>query len=85
VRVAGVLLTFAYLIVPAVCGVMLARTWMRQLVIGWATAALASLLGLWASYRLDLPTGAAIVCVCGLLLVLVALYAAVRRTRAPVT
>ena len=85
VRVAGVLLTFAYLIVPAVCGVMLARTWMRQLVIGWATAALASLLGLWASYRLDLPTGAAIVCVCGLLLVLVALYAAVRRTTATVT
>ncbi|MGI8618430.1 MAG: metal ABC transporter permease [Gemmatimonadaceae bacterium] len=85
VRVAGVLLTFAYLIVPAVCGVMLARTWMRQLVIGWATAALASLLGLLASYRLDLPTGAAIVCVCGLLLVLVALYAAVRRTRAAAT
>jgi len=79
VRVAGVLLTFAYLIVPAVCGVMLAQRWMRRLAIGWGVAATASLLGLWASYRLDLPTGAAIVCACGLLLVLVSAFVAVRR------
>ena len=79
VRVAGVLLTFAYLIVPAVCGVMLADRWMRRLAIGWAVAAAASLLGLWASYRLDLPTGAAIVWACGLLLVLVSVFVVVRR------
>ena len=69
VRVAGVLLTFAYLIVPAVCGVMLAEGWTAWLAIGFGTATAASLLGLWASYRLDLPTGAAIVCACGLLLI----------------
>ena len=68
VRIAGVLLTFAYLIVPAVCGVMLAQTWMRRLVIGWGIAAIASLIGLSLSYWLDLPTGAAIVCASGLLL-----------------
>jgi len=79
VRVAGVLLTFAYLIVPAVCGVMLAHRWMRRLAIGWGIAAAASLLGLWTSYRLDLPTGAAIVCACGLLLVLVSFFAVARR------
>ncbi len=79
VRVAGVLLTFAYLIVPAVCGVMLAHRWMRRLAIGWGIAATASLLGLWTSYRLDLPTGAAIVCACGLLLVLVSFVAVARR------
>src|SRR3970040_1419687 len=38
VRVAGVLLTFAYLIVPAVCGVMLAQRWMHPLAIGWRVA-----------------------------------------------
>ncbi len=79
VRLAGVLLTFAYLIVPAVCGVMLAKRWLRQLAIGWVIAAAASLLGLWASYRLDLPTGAAIVVVCGVLLVIVSIVASVRR------
>ena len=75
VRVAGVLLTFAYLIVPAVCGVMLARTWLMRLIVGASIATAASLLGLWASYRLDLPTGAAIVCACGLLLVIASVVA----------
>ena len=79
VRLAGVLLTFAYLIVPAVCGVMLARRWVSRLAIGWGVAAAASLLGLWASYRLDLPTGAAIVAMCGILLVLVSMFARLRR------
>lgn len=84
VRVAGVLLTFAYLIVPAVCGVMLAEGWKQRLAIGWGIAATASLAGLWASYRLDLPTGAAIVCACGAALVIVAVIAAVRRRSGPV-
>jgi zinc/manganese transport system permease protein len=80
VRVAGVLLTFAYLIVPAVCGVMLARQWKTRLAIGFATATAASLLGLWTSYRLDLPTGAAIVCACGLLLAVVSAAVVIRGT-----
>jgi len=78
VRVAGVLLTFAYLIVPAVCAVMLADRWGGRLAVGWVIAATASLVGLFASYQLDLPTGAAIVCACGLLLVLVGIIAGVR-------
>jgi zinc/manganese transport system permease protein len=75
--------TFAYLIVPAVCGVMLARRWLGRLLVGWAVAASASLLGLWASYQLDLPTGAAVVVACGLLLAVVSLVAIVRRASAP--
>jgi zinc/manganese transport system permease protein len=75
VRVAGVLLTFAYLIVPAVCGVMLAEGWIRRLLVGWGTAALASLTGLFFSYRLDLPTGAAIVVANGLLLAVASIFA----------
>jgi zinc/manganese transport system permease protein len=79
VRMAGVLLTFAYLIVPAVCAVMLAGTWARRLIIGWIVAASASLIGLWSSYKLDLPTGAAIVVACGLLLAIVSTMASFRR------
>lgn len=78
VRVAGVLLTFAYLIVPAVCAVMLADRWLPRLLIGGALAAVASLIGLYASYRMDLPTGAAIVCACGLILVIVGAIAGLR-------
>ncbi len=79
VRVAGVLLTFTYLIVPAVCGVSVAKTWKGRLIVGWIVAAISSLLGLIASYQLDLPTGAAIVCACGLMLVLVSMYASMRK------
>ncbi|HEX2724076.1 MAG TPA: metal ABC transporter permease [Gemmatimonadaceae bacterium] len=79
VRVAGVLLTFAYLIVPAVCATMLTERWGRRLLLGWIVAAVSSLLGLWTSYQLDLPTGAAIVCASGILLAVVSIFASTRR------
>lgn len=79
VRIAGVLLTFAYLIVPAVCGTMLATKWINRLIVGWIVAVASSLLGLWLSFSLDLPTGAAIVCACGLALVVVGSISALRR------
>src|SRR5256885_3636368 len=71
VRLGGVLLTFAYLIVPAVCATILSGEWRNRLIIGWAIAAIASVAGLWASYKMDLPTGAAIVVASGLLLAIV--------------
>jgi len=80
VRLGGVLLTFSYLIVPAVCGTILATEWPKRLAIGWGVAAAASLLGLWASYKMDLPTGAAIVVASGLLLLVVGVVHATRRT-----
>ena len=82
VRIAGVLLTFAYLIVPAVCGTMLSSQWSRKLIIGWLIAVSASLIGLWTSYKVDLPTGAAIVCASGLLLAVVGVIVSLRGARA---
>ncbi len=79
VQIAGVLLTFAYLIVPAVSGTMLATQWGKRLIAGWVVACISSLVGLWASYQMDLPTGAAIVCASGLILAVVALIASRRR------
>ena len=78
VRVAGVLLTFAYLIVPAVCAVTLATRWITRLAVGWGVGAASSVIGLTASFSLDLPTGAAIVCACGLALVVVFLASTLR-------
>jgi zinc/manganese transport system permease protein len=73
VRLAGVLLVFSYLIVPATVGALLARSVGRRLAIGWAFGAVVSALGLVASFVGDLPTGAAIVSTFGLALLLVAL------------
>ena len=58
---------------------MLAKQWMGRLVVGWIVAAIASLIGLSASYLLDLPTGAAVVCACGLLLALVSIFVGFRK------
>jgi len=79
VQIGGVLLVFSYLIVPAVCASYLATRVSALLAIGWITATLASVIGLYAAYRLDLPTGAAIVCVLGLALILAASIAKFRK------
>jgi zinc/manganese transport system permease protein len=72
VRIAGVLLVFTYLIVPAVCGMNLATSLGKRLLIGWAIALIGGVAGLYFSYRWDLPSGAAIVCTFGVLLILIA-------------
>ena len=84
VRVAGVLLVFSYLIVPAVIGTWLAVTTARRLAIGWAVGVVVSVAGLGASFVWDLPTGATIVAAFGVLLALVALGRALRSLGAQV-
>ncbi len=75
VRIAGVLLVFSYLIVPAVCGINLAQRMPNRLLIGWLIALLGGVAGLFLSYWWDLPSGAAIVFTFGALLILVSLLA----------
>ncbi|MGE5214888.1 MAG: metal ABC transporter permease [Nitrospirota bacterium] len=73
VRIAGVLLVFSYLIVPAVCGINLADRTLNRLLIGWFIALIGGIAGLFFSFWWDLPSGAAIVCTFGGLLILVSL------------
>jgi zinc/manganese transport system permease protein len=69
VHIGGVLLVFSYLIVPAACATYVSTSLPVRLVIGWVFATLASMGGLYASFHLDVPTGAAIVCVLGVALI----------------
>jgi zinc/manganese transport system permease protein len=69
VRIAGVLLVFSYLIVPALAGILLGRTVTQKLVIGWAFGTLVSVIGMTASAIFDFPTGATVVCAFGLTLI----------------
>ena len=55
------------------CANLLVETLAVQLVVGWLIATVAGVGGLYASYRLDLPTGAAVVCALGAALLLVAI------------
>jgi zinc/manganese transport system permease protein len=68
VAIAGVLLVFSFLIIPAAIGVMFASSFARQLAIGWIAGIVTSAAGLAASFALDLPTGAAMVCAFGVAL-----------------
>src|SRR5262249_23081606 len=65
VALAGVLLVFSFLIIPAAIGVLYAGTLARQLAIGWVVGTVTSAVGLAASFAFDLPTGATIVCASG--------------------
>jgi len=73
VRVAGVLLVFGFLIVPAVIGTLLGKSFISRLTIGWITGVLVSLIGSYLSYALDFPTGGMVVVTLGVALLVVAL------------
>src|ERR1700726_3557513 len=70
VAIAGVLLVFCYLVVPSVGAMLFADRIGRRLAIGWTMGTLVSALGVYFSVQLDLPTGAAIVCTFGAVLII---------------
>jgi zinc/manganese transport system permease protein len=69
VAIAGVLVVFSFLVIPAVISFLFSREPKRLLLIAWGTGTLATLIGLTASYQWDLPTGPVVVCACALVLV----------------
>ena len=69
VAIAGVLLVFCYLVVPSVGAMLFADRIGRRLAIGWIMGTLVSALGVYFSVLFDLPTGAAIVCTFGAVLI----------------
>ncbi|PYL79645.1 MAG: hypothetical protein DMF27_00600 [Verrucomicrobia bacterium] len=74
VRIAGVLLVFSYLIAPAVCRINLADRIGNRLLIGWIIALIGGVAGLFLSFWWDLPSGAAIVCTFGAILIIISIY-----------
>jgi zinc/manganese transport system permease protein len=72
VRVAGVLLVFAYLVVPAAIASLFVQSLRARLALGWVLGAAVSAAGLWASWAFDLPTGATLVSAFGAAIALAA-------------
>lgn len=72
VDLAGVLLVFSFLVIPAVCAALITRDVRQRLFIGWTCGALTSIAGLIASYYWDFPPGAAVVCMFCVPLLLIA-------------
>ncbi len=79
VAIAGVLLVFCYLIVPSVAAMLYAERIGPRLAIGWIMGTLVSGIGVYLSLKIDLPTGATIVCTFGIALILMAIFRGVVR------
>lgn len=70
VPVAGVLLAYGFLMIPAAIGVMFTRKWKEGLLLGWLSGMGACLLGLFFSYRTDSPYGPSLLLAMGLFFLL---------------
>jgi zinc/manganese transport system permease protein len=81
VAIAGVLLVFCYLIVPSVAAMLYSERIGTRLAIGWTMGTLVSALGVFLSLKIDLPTGATIVCTFAIVLIAMALLRPVLRKR----
>lgn len=57
VPVAGVLLAYGFLMIPAAIGALFTRRWAPALAIGWSAGTGACLVGIFGSYHFDLPYG----------------------------
>lgn len=62
VRIAGVLLVFSLLVIPAAAAVLFSKSMQMRLVFGWTLGFFGSVLGMALSYFGDFPTGASVVC-----------------------
>lgn len=74
VQIAGVLMVFSVLVIPAVVGFFYTRTFTRALMVAWATGTVAIVLGLGLSFSLDLTTGPVLVCSFGAILVIARVF-----------
>src|SRR5713101_4108724 len=83
VSIAGVLLVFCYLIVPSVAAMLYSDHIGKRLAIGWSMGTIVSALGVYLSLKLDLPTGATIVCTFGLVLIIMTIVRPLIQRKAP--
>jgi len=81
VPIAGVLLVFSFLVVPAAIAFQFTRRQGALAAISWTAGALASAMGLWISFHYDLPTGPVVVCMFGVVLLAAYLLRRVMRRR----
>ena len=69
VAIAGVLVVFSFLVIPAVIAFLFTSDTSRLLGAAWLSGTVATVLGLYISYVSDLPTGPVVVCAFALALV----------------
>jgi len=69
VPIAGVLLAYAFLMIPAATAAMFTKKWAKAVLIGWSIGFVACVLGLGSSYFFNFPYGPTLVLFLGLFFV----------------
>lgn len=81
VPIAGVLLAYSFLMIPASISAMFTRSWPRGIAGGWLVGFIACFIGLMASYHLNLPYGPALVLALGMFFLIAVIVRCVVPTR----
>jgi zinc/manganese transport system permease protein len=79
VPIAGVLLAYSFLMIPAAIAGMFSKGWIRAVVLGWVVGLVACVAGLIASYNWNLPYGPSLVLSLGLFFLAAVVVRSVRR------
>lgn len=66
VPIAGVLLAYAFLMIPAAISIMFTSSWTRGVIVGWVAGFTACVFGLLISYYCNLPYGPTLILALGL-------------------
>jgi len=74
VQIAGVLMVFSVLVIPAVVAFFYTRSFTRALFIAWGTGTVAIVAGLGISFSLDVTTGPVLVCCFGAMLLIAMVF-----------
>ena len=74
VPIAGVLLAYGFLMIPATIVTLFTKNWSKALFFGWGIGFLASLVGLFSSYFFNLPYGPTLVLSLGLFFLTALVY-----------
>jgi len=69
VRIGGILIVFAFLIIPSSISALFSSSWKNRIIFGWVSGAIVSILGLILSWKYDVPSGPAVVLFLGLFLI----------------
>lgn len=73
VAIGGILVVFAFLIIPATISSLFSVKWGPRIIIGWIIGTIVTVAGLWHSWKWDVPSGPCVILFLGVSLLLAAL------------
>ena len=70
VAIGGILVVFSFLIIPASISVLFSKNWSTRIMIAWIGGTIVTMLGLYFSWKIDVPSGPSVILFLGVFLFL---------------